>query len=198
LVSLTASSRPTDAINLSGTTKARLLIETFGAGRFDYIGNGPVDMAVWQDARKAYAVGVGSGLAREMDRLGIPVQHLERESPSLGGWLKALRVHQYAKNVLIFVPLLTAHAYSVPYLLNAVLAFVAFSLCASSVYVLNDLVDLDADRRHPSKRYRPFASGEIPIAHGILAIPVLLVLGFGCAFMAVCLQATSRSLWLIR
>jgi phosphoglycolate phosphatase-like HAD superfamily hydrolase len=171
-------------INLSGKTKARLLIETFGAGRFDYIGNGPVDMAVWSGARKAYAVGVGSSLARKMDHLGIPVQHLERESPSLGAWLKALRVHQYAKNVLVFVPLLTAHIYTFPFLLNAVLAFVAFSLCASSVYVLNDLVDLDADRRHPKKRYRPFASGEIPIAHGILAIPVLLVLAFGCAFMA--------------
>jgi 4-hydroxybenzoate polyprenyltransferase len=109
---------------------------------------------------------------------------LEREEPSLRVWLKALRVHQYAKNVLIFVPLLTAHAYAVPFLLRAMLAFVAFSLCASAVYILNDLVDLDADRRHPSKRLRPFASGTIPIAHSIIAIPVLLLLAFGCAFIA--------------
>jgi 4-hydroxybenzoate polyprenyltransferase len=80
--------------------------------------------------------------------------------------------------------MLTAHAYTVPFLFRAVLAFVAFSLCASAVYLLNDLVDLDADRRHPNKRYRPFASGTIPITHGIVAIPLLLISAFGCAFVA--------------
>ncbi|MGH6934663.1 MAG: UbiA family prenyltransferase [Methylocella sp.] len=170
--------------NLSGEAKARKLVETFGAGRFDFIGNGPMDMSVWLDARKAYSVGVSRGLARMACRLGKPVEHLAREAPSLHVWLKALRVHQYAKNVLVFVPLLTAHAYAVPFLARAMLAFVAFSLCASAVYILNDLVDLNADRRHPNKRYRPFASGTIPITHGIIAIPVLLVLAFGCAFVA--------------
>jgi 4-hydroxybenzoate polyprenyltransferase/phosphoserine phosphatase len=168
--------------NLKGEAKARLLVETFGARRFDYAGNDHADMAVWGDARKAYAVGAGRGLARKMDRLGIPVEHLEREPPSLRAWLKALRVHQYAKNVLIFVPVLTAHAYSAHSLLNAALAFSAFCLCASSVYILNDLLDLDADRRHPAKRSRAFASGAIPIAHGIIAIPLLLILAFGLAF----------------
>lgn len=140
------------------------------------------DMNAWGDARKAYAAGAPPGLARKASRLGIAVEHLERELPSLRVWIKALRVHQYAKNILIFVPLLTAHAFAFSSLLRALLAFVAFSLCASAVYILNDLVDLDADRRHPSKRLRPFASGAIPIAHGMIAMPVLLGLAFGCAF----------------
>jgi 4-hydroxybenzoate polyprenyltransferase/phosphoserine phosphatase len=169
--------------NLSGKKKARLLVETFGARCFDYAGNGPADMAVWEEARKAYVANSSPGLARKVDRLGIPVEHLERRTPVLRAWLKALRVHQYAKNVLVFVPVLTAHAYSPHFLLKALLAFVAFCLCASSVYILNDLLDLDADRQHPGKRKRAFASGEIPILHGIIAAPLLLLLAFSCAFL---------------
>jgi 4-hydroxybenzoate polyprenyltransferase/phosphoglycolate phosphatase-like HAD superfamily hydrolase len=175
-----SSDRTTD---LSGETKARKLMDTFGAGRFDYVGNSPVDMPVWSQAHKAYTIGVGPRLARKVDTLGVPVEHLERKEPSFHVWSKALRVHQYAKNVLIFVPLLTAHAYTLPFFLKALLAFVAFSLCASSVYILNDLVDLDADRRHPTKRKRPFASGEIPIVRGMVAIGVLLVLALSCALV---------------
>jgi 4-hydroxybenzoate polyprenyltransferase len=91
---------------------------------------------------------------------------------------KALRVHQWAKNVLVFVPLLAAHkALHLPMLLQAVLGFIAFSLCASSVYVLNDLLDLDSDRRHPTKRQRPFASGALSVRTGLWLAPVLLGAG---------------------
>jgi 4-hydroxybenzoate polyprenyltransferase len=170
--------------NLSGEAKARRLIEAFGERGFDYAGNGVADMAVWPAARKAYAIGASPGLARKAERLGLEVEHLDRKTPALRDWLTALRVHQYAKNLLVFVPLLTAHAFTAPQLFRTVLAFLAFSLCASAVYILNDLIDLDADRQHPSKRLRPFASGAIPIAQGVIAIPLLLALGFGFALYA--------------
>lgn len=171
------------ATNLSGKAKARLLVETFGQRGFDYVGNDAVDLAIWEEARKAYVASAGQALARKVAGLGIPVEQVEKTAPRLKSWVKALRVHQYAKNVLVFVPVLTAHAYSVPALTNSLLAFIAFCLCASAVYILNDLLDLDADRRHPSKRNRPFASGELPILHGMIAVPLLLSLAFGIAFL---------------
>jgi 4-hydroxybenzoate polyprenyltransferase len=98
--------------------------------------------------------------------------------------VKALRVHQWAKNVLVFVPALAAHkGLQLELLVQAVLGFVAFSLCASSVYVLNDLLDLDSDRQHPTKRRRPFASGDLPVRVGAVMAPVLLVAGFSVALL---------------
>ncbi|KAA2242081.1 UbiA family prenyltransferase [Salinarimonas soli] len=98
-----------------------------------------------------------------------------RAGSPLRVWLKQLRVHQYAKNALIAVPLVTAQEFTLAAGALAALAFVAFSLCASAVYVINDLVDLEADRAHPTKRDRPLASGALPLAHGFVAVPVLLL-----------------------
>jgi 4-hydroxybenzoate polyprenyltransferase len=101
---------------------------------------------------------------------------------TLRDWLKALRIHQWLKNLLIMVPLLAAHRYTeVPLLWTALLAFVAFGLCASSVYVLNDLIDLPDDRHHVRKRNRPFAAGRISVGAGILAFPLLLLAAFTIA-----------------
>jgi 4-hydroxybenzoate polyprenyltransferase len=170
-------------VNLSGNAKARLLIDTFGDRGFDYVGNNKVDVAIWSHARTAYIVSNSAGLIRKVETIGVPVERVETPTAGLRVWLKALRVHQYAKNALIFVPLLTSHAYSLHSALSALLAFVAFSLCASSVYLLNDLIDLDADRQHPTKQRRPFACGAIPIAHGVIAIPVLLAVAYVCALL---------------
>jgi 4-hydroxybenzoate polyprenyltransferase/phosphoserine phosphatase len=175
--------------NLSGEAKARKLIEKLGDGQFDYVGNEDRDVAIWAHARKAYVVTNSSALMRKVERLGIAVECIDDSQPSLRAWFKALRVHQYVKNILVFIALLTAHAYAAHFVLNAFLAFAAFSLCASSVYLLNDLVDLDADRRHPTKHKRPFAFGTIPLAHGVIVIPLLLILSFGCA-VAVSLALT--------
>jgi 4-hydroxybenzoate polyprenyltransferase len=168
-------------VNLSGNDKARRLVEVFGDRGFDYIGNNHVDLAIWSHARKAYVAGNSTVLVRKVELLGIPMESVDLTRSSFRVWLKAMRIHQYAKNALIFVPLLTAHAYAFHYLLNAIFAFVAFSLCASSVYLLNDLIDLRADRQHPTKLNRPFASGAIPLAHGVIAIPILLAIAFICA-----------------
>jgi 4-hydroxybenzoate polyprenyltransferase len=88
-------------------------------------------------------------------------------------WARALRVYQYAKNTLVFVPLVTAHQISLAALGDALLAFLAFSACASGAYLMNDLLDLAADRQHPTKRHRPLAAGELPIASALMAIPAL-------------------------
>jgi 4-hydroxybenzoate polyprenyltransferase len=92
---------------------------------------------------------------------------------SLRTWLGALRVYQYAKNTLVFVPLITSHQFNLASLANAVLAFVAFSAAASSAYLLNDILDLNADRNHPTKRDRAIASGRLPIASALTAVPFL-------------------------
>jgi 4-hydroxybenzoate polyprenyltransferase/phosphoserine phosphatase len=170
-------------VNVSGQTKARQLIEAFGKGGFDYIGNAAADLAIWKHARKSYVVGDSHALTRRAKSLGIDIEAIAPSKFSIRLWLKALRVHQYAKNALIFVPLLTAHAYTQSSVLSAILAFVAFSLCASSVYLLNDLIDLRADRQHPTKQKRPFACGAIPLAHGVTAIPILLAVAYVCAVL---------------
>jgi 4-hydroxybenzoate polyprenyltransferase len=159
--------------NLSGETKARLLVEEFGERGFDYIGNDAADLAVWARAAKAIAVRAPAQVVRHLARSGADVEHLPAERPTWRTWIKLLRVQQYAKNALIFVPLLTAHQFFIGSVMNALFAFVAFSLCASSVYVLNDLADLQSDRAHPSKRFRPLASGALPLIPGIYAVPIL-------------------------
>ena len=92
-----------------------------------------------------------------------------------------MRVHQYAKNFLVFVPVLTAHQFKPEAVLFATIAFLAFCACASGVYILNDLLDLKADRAHPSKCNRPFARGDVPISTGLLMIPGLLLGALGLA-----------------
>jgi 4-hydroxybenzoate polyprenyltransferase/phosphoserine phosphatase len=169
------------AINLSGKAKAQSLVDAFGERGFDYVGNSTADLAIWARAQKSYLVGNSRALKLKAESKGIQLESIEASKSSLSLWLKALRVHQYAKNTLIFVPLLTAHAYNLSAGLSALLAFVSFSLCASSVYLLNDLVDLRADRQHPTKQKRPFANGTIPIAHGVIAIPLLLAAAYACA-----------------
>jgi 4-hydroxybenzoate polyprenyltransferase len=170
-----------DAINLARDEKARVLVEAFGEHGFDYVGNGNADLPIWKHARAAYVVSNSSLLKQKVAQGGTEIKPVDVPSPSLRVWIKALRIHQYAKNALIFVPMLTAHAYSLQYLLSACLAFVAFSLCASSAYFLNDLIDLNADRLHPTKQKRPFACGAISIVEGVVAIPILVLLAFGCA-----------------
>jgi 4-hydroxybenzoate polyprenyltransferase len=172
-----------DTVNLARDEKARVLVDAFGERGFDYIGNSSADLPIWKRARTAYVVSNSAALKQKVQQGGTEIKPVEAPSRSLRVWIKALRIHQYAKNALIFVPMLTAHAYGLSSLLNVGLAFVAFSLCASSAYFLNDLIDLSADRQHPSKQKRPFACGAIPVVEGVIAIPVLVLLAFGCAIL---------------
>ena len=163
-------------VNLKRETKARALVERYGEAGFDYVGEDRHDLPVWKHAREAYVVGSSAVITTGLANLGKPIHSIERTSRPVRALVKGVRAYQWAKNLLVFVPLLTAHVYlHPPSLAAAALAFVAFSLVASAVYLANDLVDLQDDRRHPTKRARPLASGELPIAAALLLLPVLLV-----------------------
>jgi 4-hydroxybenzoate polyprenyltransferase len=163
-------------INLSSSRKRDCLIEHYGAAGFDYIGNSQDDVKVWQAARHALLVDTSPGVKKTLEKT-TPV-FWENSTPknTFKAVVKGIRVHQWLKNALIFVPLIVAHQFADPVKwLQAGAAFIAFSMCASSVYVLNDLLDLDSDRRHASKRKRPFASGALQIHHGVALTAVLLL-----------------------
>lgn len=171
-----------DAVNLAGHHKARVLRERFGDKAFDYMGNHAVDLHVWRSARQAWVVNGSDALARRAASACEVAEHFPGGNGRLATWIKAIRVHQWLKNLLVFVPLLASHRLFEPgTIIAALLAFFAFGLCASGVYVLNDLLDLPADRRHPRKCRRPFAAGELKLAHGLAAAPILTIAGFGVA-----------------
>ena len=172
----------TDDVNLSSHRKAERLIADYGDMGFDYMGNASVDLPVWKHARKAWVVNASKSVVRQAERQGNVEKVINTRGNSLRAWAKALRFHQWMKNLLVFAPLLAAHQVAnFDLLLQGLLAFFVFGLCASSVYVLNDLVDLSDDRYHPTKRNRPFAAGQVSIAAGLAVAPLLLVAAFGSA-----------------
>ncbi|MDA5094031.1 UbiA family prenyltransferase [Aliiroseovarius sp. KMU-50] len=165
--------------NLRGYAKADALVELYGEGGFDYAGNAPVDMAIWKQADVAYVVGDEKS-AGELRDMGKEV----RELP--GGWtakslIKSFRPHQWVKNILLFLPLIAAHDFSFGTIFLALLGIVSFSAAASSIYLVNDLLDLEADRLHVKKCKRPFASGAVPIQVGMAAFVGLAALALGLA-----------------
>lgn len=168
--------------NLSGNNKAKTLVERYGERGFDYVGNAKVDLKVWQHARTAITVESGNSLSEAASRVATVEKRFELPGASIRPWLKALRVHQWVKNALIFLPLLASHRiFETDAVLAALLAFACFSLCASSVYITNDLLDLAADRQHHRKRNRPFAAGQLPIMAGPVVATGLLIASFGLA-----------------
>lgn len=165
------------ATNLSRERKLRRLEESL-KGPFDYAGNAADDLPLWRKAREAVVVEAPSAVLRQARASARVGRVFEPPRRTLRALVKAVRVHQWAKNVLVFVPLIAAHKVrDVASLGNALLAFASFSLCASSVYVLNDLLDLPSDRRHPTKRKRPFAAGDLSVPTGLALAPALLLGG---------------------
>ena len=168
--------------NLSGNIKAERLAAQYGERGFDYAGNERRDLPVWQRARRAIVANAAPAIEREVQRVGEVERVFARDGSRWRAWLKALRLHQWLKNLLVFLPLLTAHLVLAPEaVLHATLAFFAFCLCASGVYLLNDLLDLEADRRHPRKRLRPFAAGTLPLTGGLVVAPLLTLAAFALA-----------------
>ncbi|WP_236938148.1 UbiA family prenyltransferase [Frigidibacter mobilis] len=166
-----------EGLNLKGADKAEFCTRSFGTGGFHYMGDAAADLPVWQAAARAITVNAAPATRAAVDRLGGEAEHLATVPAPGRAYLRALRPHQWMKNLLVFVPMFTAHQMSPPNVLASLAAFVAFSLVASSVYVLNDLLDLSADRSHPRKRARPLAAGAIPIAQGTGMAAGLLVAG---------------------
>jgi 4-hydroxybenzoate polyprenyltransferase len=167
--------------NLGGAAKAAFLERRYGPRGFDYVGDAHTDLPVWSAARRAITVRAPEPLRRKVQARHDDVHHMGEAGGRLRTAIEALRPHQWSKNVLVFLPMLAAHDASA--LPAALAAFVAFCLTASSVYLLNDLVDLQADRAHPRKRRRPFAAGRLPIAFGLVAAPALLLLAAAVALI---------------
>lgn len=165
--------------NLSASTKRNVLVEEYGEKGFDYIGNSKDDLKVWASAHRAHLANPEIGVEAAAEKLGNVEQVIRTPSNAWRAWMKQLRLHQWAKNALIFVPLLASHQIgNVELLFNGLMAFLMFGLCASSVYLLNDLLDLEDDRKHSKKRFRPLASGAVPIKSALIAFPVLLLAAF--------------------
>jgi 4-hydroxybenzoate polyprenyltransferase len=162
-------------VNLKGETKRDRLVAEFGFQGFDYVGSGRTDHAVWAASRKALVVRSEPGLAAKVGAATKVERMFEESSSDPLLYLKALRPHHWLKNALVFLPLAAAHRLNeVELLSQGFLAFLAFSLCASSTYLLNDLLDLPNDRRHPHKRDRALASGRLTMTHALGLIPLLL------------------------
>jgi 4-hydroxybenzoate polyprenyltransferase len=172
--------------NLIAGKKLDRLRAHLAVDAFDYIGNARPDLPLLAQATEPMVANPSLGLRMGMRTRGIRPTRLfeERRSP-LQAMLKAMRVHQWAKNLLIFVPLLLSHGLSIARLLTALLAFLCFSFAASATYMVNDLLDIEADRRHARKRLRPFASGDLSAVAGLGAVVVLLLLALsGARFLA--------------
>jgi 4-hydroxybenzoate polyprenyltransferase/phosphoserine phosphatase len=170
--------------NLSGKRKRARLVGQFGEKGFDYVGNESRDLAVWSSARKAIVVNPTPRLMRALAKVAEFETSFEDHRAKLIEYLSALRPQQWLKNILVFIPIFTAHLFVEPVLLGRTLvAFFAFCCCASGGYIINDLCDLEADRHHPTKRLRPFASGRLPLSYGLAIAPVMAVLGFVLAWL---------------
>ncbi|MGZ3769119.1 MAG: UbiA family prenyltransferase [Bdellovibrio sp.] len=169
--------------NLRGSSKLEAVKEIIGTKSFSYIGDHPVDLALWNEASEIVAVNPSISLKQKINSLNKPTHIIEDKKVPWKLLLKQIRPHQWVKNSLVFLPALAGHKFfDFSILLNCTLAFIGFSLSASFVYVLNDLLDLPADRSHHTKKNRPFASGDLSIKWGIVLIPVLLL---GTLFFAI-------------
>jgi 4-hydroxybenzoate polyprenyltransferase len=194
--------------NLKGFKKLARLRERFGDD-FDYAGNSRADVPIWNQARLAIAVETPAIVTSRLERDGRLLRSFDRKVTYWKLWRRALRVHQWSKNILVFLPALTSHRIlERPVIVRSSLMFLAFSCCASALYIVNDLLDLGSDREHSRKRLRPFASGDLPIVAGVAAVPVLLLVSFSVAgylgrlslliVIAYACVSASYSLWLKR
>ncbi len=178
------------ATNLAGGNKLAAFREQFGK-RFCYIGNAKPDAELLRACVSPMVANPTASLRRILRRDKTVLVATFNDRPStLKSWLRAVRLHQWAKNTLIFVPLLLAHAWNVATVVGALIAFFSFGLCASATYIINDLLDIDADRKHPRKRRRPFAAGDLSVQFGVVMV---LLLGGVSAALAIALPKIVRA-----
>ena len=174
-----------DASNLSGHNKADFLNKIFGFGQYEYVGNSSDDLAVWNNSSKAYCLTNKTNL---ISKVKVPYEQLKENQHKsfLKLILKQLRCHQWSKNALFAVPVLaSAHILPMVDYLNLCIGIFAFSLIASSVYIINDIIDLDNDRSHETKRNRPLASGNLSLRNGTLILGIILL---GGIVLAACIS----------
>lgn len=167
-------------INLAGKNKANVLLDRYGPQGFDYVGNSKADLHVWKFANKAIIVNASDKVVRDAETcVNIELIINDGQKNVVVLWVKALRLHQWMKNILLFVPILASHQLvSYDVLKSILFAFFSFCLCASSVYLANDLLDIESDRNHPRKSLRPFASGNLEVWKGMVVCLLLLIISF--------------------
>lgn len=183
-------------INLKGRAKAERLAEMFPGG-FVYAGDCASDLNVWRIAKGAVLVETNPRLSRAATRLTTVELAIARPA-RMKDWIKAARPHQWAKNALVFVPLmLGGHMLDLAAWASAGLAFLALGILASATYLLNDLWDIADDRRHWSKRNRPLASGRMAIAEAVVAIPVAMLVAFALGALVNPLVVTTLGAYLV-
>lgn len=165
--------------NLKGEEKAKELVRRYGHKGFDYAGDSRADLAVWRDADGIVIVNASPAVARKARELGHVIAEIDGQGGVVRAAIRAMRPHQWVKNLLVFVPLLASRSFSDwPGLLGAIGMFAAFCATASGIYLINDLLDLATDRRHPRKKNWPFASGMLPLAPGAVLAVALVAVGF--------------------
>lgn len=166
--------------NLRGIKKAEQCRNL--VGEFSYAGNEAIDFEIFKDAMDSYLVNPDKAALKRC-RVEPVTRIWQDPQPGLGTWVKALRLHQWLKNFLLFIPLFVSHSYqSIENIGLTMMGFLAFGLLASATYIFNDLLDLDDDRAHPRKNKRPFASGALQIKQGVAAISGLLLASVCIAF----------------
>lgn len=168
--------------NLRGKNKAKFLVKTFGEQGFDYLGDSRHDIPIWKKANRAFVVSNSPTLIRKVAKFKNFGGQIQVPKISLKAIIKQLRIYQWTKNFLIFVPMIMAHSFAEEKLTLGLIAYFAFCLIASSVYVLNDIFDLQSDRKHPDKMKRPLASGSITINQAVTLAILPLFLGLLLAF----------------
>jgi 4-hydroxybenzoate polyprenyltransferase len=170
--------------NLKGRNKLRALVDRFGERGFDYAGNCPSDLSIWASANGAIVVNGSKRLVKQAQKLVRINGIFKGEASRVNSLVRALRPSHWSKNVLVFVPLLTAHKLATWKLFGeSVCAFLAFGSVASAVYLINDLFDLEHDRQDPTKKCRPLAAGDLPIYAALIAVPVLLLISVGLSLV---------------
>ncbi|MGH8499174.1 MAG: UbiA family prenyltransferase, partial [Methylococcales bacterium] len=168
--------------NLKGKHKLEAILTCCNDSAFDYAGNARADLAIWAKARRVLIVNPDFGVTASARKRGFELERIFDDRPPLAKtWIRALRIHQWAKNALLGVPILTAHEFHFAALAQTSTAFLCFGLIASACYLLNDLLDLESDRQHPRKCKRPLAAGDIGLPAGIMAMVILYTTGFGLA-----------------
>jgi len=177
--------------NIKSNNKRKALEKRYGLKGYDYAGNSSADIEVWAGSAKAIVVNASNAVKEKASRVACVSKVFSPQPINMSLWRKVFRVHQWLKNTLLFVPLLASHQLdNIQSLFTLILAFFSFSICASAVYIINDLLDLESDRIHPRKRLRPFALAAVPIAVGAVIAPIfaiaslLLGLMVGAAFTA--------------
>lgn len=170
--------------NLKGRHKLSAILKITGNDSFIYAGDSKADRPIWQDAQCNIFVNAPQKNIEEAKLHNKAEKIIKSRSSIPLAFINEMRIHQWAKNFLIFVPLFTSHNYlETTSLISTTYAFLCFSFCASGVYFLNDMLDLDADRFHKSKRYRPLASGNLPLSFGFAGAFILPIVAFGVAWL---------------